>query len=62
MQEGAWGKGRGDELGAEEERAGYERPGVVSRWAGRLCVWDCPMLTLNTQKTGVDCSPSSGDL
>lgn len=34
MQEGAWGKGGGDELGAEEERVGYERPpGVVSRWA-----------------------------
>ena len=34
MQTGAWGKGGGDELGAEEERVGYERPlGVVSRQA-----------------------------
>ena len=34
MQAGAWGKGGGDELGAEEERVGYGRPlGVASRWA-----------------------------
>ena len=32
MQAGVWGKVGRDELGAEEERVGYEHPsGVVSR-------------------------------
>ena len=26
VQAGAWGKGGGDELGAEEERVGYDSP------------------------------------
>ena len=32
-------------------------PGDVSRWAGRLCVWDCPVLTLSNHKNWGGLSP-----
>lgn len=53
MQEGAWGKGGGDELGAEE-RVGYERPPGGCEQVGRLpvCLGLSHVNTEHSEKLG----------